>query len=141
MLKRYEGGEPRGAHALFCLYSMEDSPVTDPSKAFHWATVDFEREASGFYMSHLAEAHRFGQGTERDLVQAAKYWYLNACQETPDTPLSEYYQIRLGECSVEELNRGRVLAREWIQENGAKYSEFQGEKHDPFERYLRARQA
>lgn len=139
LLRRYATNPKTGGHALYCLYAMEDCSVADPEKALHWGMIEIDRTGSTFEMQEVASAFFDGGEVEADRVQAAKYWYLSECQTDPETFALDYMVGKLDDCTMEELQQARILAKEWIRKNGDQAIEFGGEKLDPLAAYLEAR--
>ena len=121
------------AHALFCLYSREQSPVHNPVKAFYWRKKAAKGRYSQFDIQQFAMAYLEGKGVDQDMTEAAKYFYLSACQHED---LSEWYHDKFARFSAEQLVEGRSRAKTWIANEGGKASEFEKEVADHFPPFI-----
>ncbi len=125
-------------HQLYCLYSNKD----DDENAFLWKLREADNFGDSSSTNTIAEMYIEGTGTEKNLVQAAKYLYLYLCQSENDG-FNEYDLELLEQLSNDELQSGRALAKEWIEQKGVaiaaargQLAHFSGEEFDPFEKYL-----
>ena len=126
-------------HVMYCLYSMKK----DNKKAFIWKKRNADTYGGSNSNKYIANAYIDGKGIEKDLIEAAKYLYLALCQEQLNS-FKDFDLERLKQLSIDELNAGRLLAKEWIEQKGiaiaaarGRLAHFKGEEYDPFETYLK----
>ena len=126
-----------GEYELYCLYSMKDSEIANPKKAFHWLSIHATKFAGGGTTSRMANAFENGDGVEQNKTQMCKWLFLTCCQNNEG--YIRYHKDALDLCSREEIEEGRLLGRQWIEDYGKVVEHFEGEKHDPFSLYLQER--
>ncbi len=126
-------------HMLYCLYSLKN----DDKNAFIWKKREADTYGDSWATNYIADAYIEGNGIEKNLNKAAKYLYINLCQNKQES-FEETDLELLEQLSNDELNAGRLLAKEWIEHKGVaiaaargRLAHFSGEEYDPFEIYLK----
>lgn len=120
LLKAVENGSTQPYTHLFHLYNEYLEP-TNPQLAFRYIQLAAE-EGLPSDLHYLAECYEQGRGVKKNLVEAAKWNYLNAVQY--DNPNIEDLERVCSQLTKPQLEDAATRAQAWIDDQGARAESF-----------------
>lgn len=109
------------------LYNLrKNGDLNERERAFGWLRRAAGEDGWSGYQFALGRAYENGEGTRRDVVRAAMWYYIAACQSAEDKPARLKDLGRLMPIMSEaEVDAARDQALAWIEENGDRSRRFE----------------